>query len=153
MSALMARMARLDADQVFWGLGDPVPLDQVPTGAFVFGDPAIVDALKGVATWIDRDCDLPGGRYKLVGPDGKQPNWRFEPLPVSLQKTTEAAPDLERAFYEMCKALQTASGAIAPASLAWCLAYERSFDAVAAPGVDAPSPLALTFFRDLAKGA
>jgi hypothetical protein len=42
---------------------------------------------------------------------------------------------------------------VPPATIAWCVSYERSFDAVAGLGVDdAQVTGALDFFRNAAKG-
>jgi hypothetical protein len=144
--ALTAKVARLDHDQVYFGLDDKA-VDELAAGDVVFGDPALADGLPAGAVYVGRDCDLPGGRYKW---DGKT----FVPLPPTLQKKAESAPDHERAFYELCRCLYNATpAAVPPATIAWCVSYERSFDAVAGLGVDdAQVTGALDFFRNAAKG-
>lgn len=89
MEQPMARVARLDAERLFMGLGDPVPIDEVKAGDFVFGDPALKALLPEGATWIERDCDLPPGRYRLTEPHDDHPHWHFMPLTDALIHDTE----------------------------------------------------------------
>lgn len=121
MSAQAVRVARIDHDRVFWELGPPVPAGEVPAGAFVFGDPAI--ALPEGVIWIDRDCDLPGGRYCLAAPDAAHPVWHFEPLPPEQQKAEEGAPTLEQAVYDLITI-----GGDAPRAQAWAKWFESTLD-------------------------
>lgn len=79
MEALMARVARLDAERIYMGLGDPVPAAEVQAGDFVFGDPALREALPEGAIWVERDCDLPPAKYRLAEPHGDHPFWHFVP--------------------------------------------------------------------------
>lgn len=88
---LLVRIAKLDRERVYLGLGDPVPLDQVKAGDAVFGDPAIKEKLPEGAVYVDRDCDLPAQEYRLVAPHEGHPYWHF--LPV--------ADDLTRDFEQM----------------------------------------------------
>lgn len=123
--SLMARVARLDADLVFWGLGDPVPVDELKAGDRVFGDPelaAVVAELTDVV-YIERDCDLAGGKYKLLAPDGDNPVWHFDPLPPQQQKIVESAPTLEQAVYDLITV-----GAEAPRVKAWMAWMKRTLD-------------------------
>lgn len=80
MDGLMARVARLDAERVFMGLADPIPADEVQSGDFVFGDPALKDLIPEGAVWVERECDNPPGKYRLVAPHGDHPHWHFMPL-------------------------------------------------------------------------
>lgn len=80
MEALMARVARLDAERIYMGLGDPVPVDEVKTGDFVFGDPALKDVLPEGAVWVERECDLPPAKYRLVAPHDDHQHWHFTPM-------------------------------------------------------------------------
>jgi hypothetical protein len=66
MSALMAKVARVDVDRVFFGLGDAVPVDQVKSGDFVFGPTELIPALPAGAVYVAEDCDLPPGKYRLA---------------------------------------------------------------------------------------
>jgi hypothetical protein len=61
MSALMAKIARVDVDRVYFGLGEAVPLDQVKAGDFVFGPTELIPALPAGAVYVAEDCDLPAG--------------------------------------------------------------------------------------------
>jgi hypothetical protein len=66
MSALMAKVARVDVDRVFFGLGEAIPLDQVKAGDFVFGPTELIPALPVGSIYVAEDCDLPSGLYRLV---------------------------------------------------------------------------------------
>lgn len=76
----MARVARLDAERVFMGLGEPIPAEDVQPGDFVFGDAELKKVLPEGAVWIDRECDLPPAKYRLVAPHDDHPHWHFMPL-------------------------------------------------------------------------
>lgn len=124
---LLARVAKLDFDQVYWGLGEPIPVDQVVAGDKVFGDPALRKALPEGAVWVERDCDFTAdkfGKYKLVGPDDDAQFWRFVPLPQSQQKSAEEAASLEQALYDLAIEL----GAKSPRVLSWCKAFEQTVE-------------------------
>lgn len=84
MNQPMARVARLDPERVFLGLSDPLPLSEVKAGDFVFGDPALKDALPADAVYVERDCDLASGKYRLVAPHDDHQVWHFVPLADAL---------------------------------------------------------------------
>jgi hypothetical protein len=92
MSALMARIARLDHDRVFFGLGAPVPLDQVKAGDFVFGAPELAEALPAGAVYMEPRLRPAAGRYRLQAPNAHSACWHFVPLPSRWSGHEERAP-------------------------------------------------------------
>ncbi len=88
----MVRVARLDHDQVYFGLVEK-PLEEVQAGELVFGAPELAGGLPAGAMYVDRDCDLPPGAYRWNGK-------AFEPLPRSQRKAAIEAPTLEQAFFD-----------------------------------------------------
>lgn len=129
MSALMARVAKLDHDQVYWGLGDPVPLEELKPGDRVFGDPALKDALPEGVVYVERDCDLPPGRYQLSAPSADHPFWHFVPLDARRARLVPDAPNAERALYELALDLYKRDHHLPPYLLDWALWWETTIDA------------------------
>jgi hypothetical protein len=94
---LLARVARLTAERVYHGLSEPMPLAEVKAGDFVFGPPELKEALAqaGIhAVWVERDCDLPPWRYRLVAPQDDHPVWRFVSLEDELEQRSEQVIEL-----------------------------------------------------------
>lgn len=100
-----AYRAKLDADGIYWGVEE-------------------VDALGDADFKVPADCDLKPGAYRLNA-DAK----RMDPLLPQHVKLEPAAPDFQRAFYDLAAAMHARDGALPASTLAWCLAYEASFDA------------------------
>lgn len=104
----MAFRAKLDFDQVYWGVEEVAQL--------AAGD-----------VQVPADCDLRVGAYRW---DAK--NARFEPLPPSQVKKAEGAPSLEQAFAALVdhvKQIDTAGTVDLPASVqAWREHYNTTLD-------------------------
>lgn len=94
METPMVRVARLDHEQVYFGLVEK-PLAEVKAGELVFGPPELAKQLPLGAAYVDRHCDLPSGAYRWEA--GKA---AFEPLPRAQRKSALEAPSLEQAFYD-----------------------------------------------------
>ena len=119
----MVRVARLDHDQVYFGLVEK-PLAEVQAGELVFGDPALAEELPFGARYVDRDCDLAAGAYRWESAAGA-----FEPLPSSQRKAAIEAPTLEQAFYDFV----TDQGRITPSAprvAAWAQWFRKSMEAI-----------------------
>jgi hypothetical protein len=80
MQELQVRLARLDAERVFLGLSEPLPLAEVRAGDFVFGAPEAKALLPEGAVYVERDCDLAAGKYRLAAPHADHPCWHFVAL-------------------------------------------------------------------------
>jgi hypothetical protein len=120
MANLVARVARLDHDQVYWGLEDH-PVKDVKAGDLVFGDPSLKDVIPQGAVYVDLDCDLPGGKYRW-----NSQLRRFDPLPRGQQKEMPQAPTLEQAFYDFC--LKFGVEQLPTRTAAWCQWMKNSVD-------------------------
>lgn len=94
MEGITARVAKLDDEKIYLGLGDPVSLPELKAGDFVFGDPSIKDALPEGAVWVERDCDLPPGRYRLTEPNERHKVWHFLPIEDALARTFDQMIEL-----------------------------------------------------------
>lgn len=92
---LVALVAVLDHDGVYWPPLEPRTPEGVRPGELAFGPPELQKVLPEGAVYVDTGCDLTGGRYK----------WnaelrRFDPLTKAEQKAAPQAPTLEQAFYD-----------------------------------------------------
>jgi hypothetical protein len=92
---LVALVAVLDHDGVYWPPLEPRLPDAVKAGELVFGPPELQKVIPEGAVYVDAGCDLAGGQYK----------WnalmrRFDPLPREQRKEAPKAPTLEQAFYD-----------------------------------------------------
>lgn len=119
---LVACVAVLDHDGVYWPPLEERLAETVKPGELVFGDPALTDVLPAGAIYVDVDCDLPGGKYRW---DGKAK--RFEPLPREQRKEMPQAPTLEQAFYDFV----TDGGRVTPTPplvAAWVAWFRKTFD-------------------------
>jgi hypothetical protein len=112
-----AKVARLDHDQVYWGLEDR-PLAEIKAGDLVFGDPVLAELLPKGAVYVDRDCDLAGGQQRWDAAAGC-----FVPLPEAARKPGPTAPTLEQAFYDYLTI-----GKKAPRVVAWCEWMKKTMD-------------------------
>jgi hypothetical protein len=120
MSALMARVARLDHERVYWGLSDPAALSTLKAGDFVFGAPELAKTLPAGVVYVERDCDLPGGRYRLEAPNAHNATWHFAPLEPQHVKRALTGPNLEQAFHDFLR--KGKQGAVVQA---WLKFYEK----------------------------
>lgn len=93
MQQIMVRLARLDAERVYLGLSEPLPLAEVKDGDFVFGAPELREQLPEGAVYVERDCDLPAGKYRLVAPHAEHKCWHFLPLERDLTETLDQILD------------------------------------------------------------
>jgi hypothetical protein len=116
------RVARLDHDNVFFGLEERAIADVRP-GELVFGPADCAEALPSGAVYVDRDCDNAPGKYKWVAGTGDAVG-QFVPLPLSQQKPAEKGPTLEQCVYDLIM-----FGASAPRVQAWARWFEKTIDA------------------------
>jgi hypothetical protein len=127
------KVARLDHDLVYFGL-QPRPIGEVKPGDLVFCPAELAAELPEGARRVDVDCDLPAGTHRWNAEGG-----RFDLLPRAQRKTEQTAPDVARALYDFFwVAYQRDPTAVPPATLAWCLAYEKSVDALVSHLDEAP---------------
>lgn len=117
----MVRIARLDHDLVYWGLGEEMPCGDAKAGDLVFGDPVAIPALPEGAVYVDRGCDLPHGMQRWNATAR-----RFEPLPREQRKAAPEAPTLEQALYDYLATLPAA--ALPTRTAAWCAWFRRTVD-------------------------
>jgi hypothetical protein len=89
-----AKVARLDHDQVYWGLEERAIAD-IKSGELVFCAPELAEQLPEGAIYVARDCDLPGGQQRWDA-GGRC----FVPVPALHRKPAPTAPTLEQAFYD-----------------------------------------------------
>lgn len=117
MEQPMVKVARLDHDQVFWGLEERA-LAEVVAGDAVFCAPELVGELPEGALWIERDADNQPGLYRL-----DLQAKRFMPLPPAQRKAAPGAPTLEEAVYDLIT-----QGKDAPRVKAWLGWMKNSMD-------------------------
>jgi hypothetical protein len=86
---IKVRRALLDAERVYGGLSQPLALEALEKGDFVFGPPAAKDALPEGVVYVERDCDLPPGKYRLAAPTREHPCWHFVPLADEFAQSLE----------------------------------------------------------------
>src|SRR4051812_1210105 len=125
MEQKTVKVARLDHDQVFWGLVTK-SLDELREGDLVFCSLGLREELPAGVRWVDVACDLPAGQQKWSADKGC-----FQPLPRNRRKSAPDAITSERALYELLKAMHEGDAASLPApSLEWALGFERTVDAI-----------------------
>lgn len=102
-----AFLLTLDVDGVYWGATQIHP----------------EDAREGDVI-LDHIPDNAPGKYRWDRAEG-----RLQPLPRSQQKELPTAPDLERAFDELCQWLSDGGSIALPAAVAqWREGYRKSID-------------------------
>jgi len=101
-----AWLLKLDADGVYWGATEISPAD-------VNADDVVLDHMP----------DNRPGIYKWNAIEA-----RLDPLPKAQQKDVQVAPDLERAFDELCTALAKQNVGLSPLVVEWQAWYRRTVD-------------------------
>jgi hypothetical protein len=140
MEQATVKAARLDHDQVYWGLLTKA-LEELKEGDLVFCTLAMREQLPVGVRWVDVDCDLPAGQQKWNAEKGC-----FQPLPRSLRKNAPDAITSERALYELLKGMHERDPASVPgASVEWALGFEKTVDAILTAMDDAQ--LSLNYFH------
>lgn len=118
----MAKIAKLDADGVYWGLEDRG--DVIGGNVVFFAETIPLDQRVEGAVYIDGDNDLPPGRYRWNAAAGS-----LEPLDKAGVRSTPSQPLPDRALYDLIRAMG-AQGAIAipPYTQQWADWYATTFD-------------------------
>ncbi len=99
--------AKLDADQIYWGV-------------------EAVDELADGDVAIDPDCDLAQGKYKWNA--DAHPTPCFEPLPKDQRRDTPQQPLADRALYELIVSLDKAGMKLPDYCEEWAMWYEKTLD-------------------------
>lgn len=119
----MVKVAKLDAERIFWGIEEK-PLDEVKAGDVVFGAETLKRKDIDGVTFVEGDCDNPGGKYRW-----NEELQRFDPLSRMDIRQTPTSPLAERALYELVlEHVKAGAPAVPRYTLDWALWYEQTLD-------------------------